>query len=436
MYIAMNRFKVMKGAESAFEHVWLSRDTHLDRVPGFLEFHLLRGPERDDHVLYSSHTVWASKDAFTAWTQSEHFRAAHRDAGANKPLYLGHPEFEGFEVLQTIKNPNARMRPPEGGHANLPLPFLRSARRKRIPLCRRTESAARAGRLGQRRRMGGLFVVQQQSERLGARDLAASDLHGNVRDDARHGDQRRHRQRGAGEARALSSFRLPTGGVDRGRPLAFTFDGAPHVGFAGDSIASALLANGVSIVGRSFKYHRPRGIWGAWTEEPNAIVDVTRNGADDPEPPRDHRGARERPRRAFGQCGADGGRRSRRSHRQARAGAAGGLLLQDFLMAALGDLRRPDPRHGRPRPRRSEQSPAGRQSADQRALRSSCRRRRPGGSRRGGGRRPRGTGRVPGRRPCRDRRPARPSRRRDRRRRLAGLGAETSCAPSRPPADG
>ena len=105
MYIAMNRFKVMKGAESAFEHVWLSRDSHLDRVPGFVEFHLLRGPERDDHVLYSSHTVWASKDAFTAWTQSEHFRAAHRDAGSNKPLYIGHPEFEGFEVLQTIKNP-------------------------------------------------------------------------------------------------------------------------------------------------------------------------------------------------------------------------------------------------------------------------------------------------------------------------------------------
>ena len=108
MYIAMNRFKVMKGAEGAFENVWLSRDTHLDRVPGFIEFHLLRGPERDDHVLYSSHTVWASKDAFTAWTQSEHFRAAHRDAGANKPLYLGHPEFEGFEVLQTIGRPNAR----------------------------------------------------------------------------------------------------------------------------------------------------------------------------------------------------------------------------------------------------------------------------------------------------------------------------------------
>ena len=86
---------------------------HLDRVPGFLEFHLLRGPERDDHVLYSSHTVWASKEAFTAWTQSEHFRAAHRDAGADKPLYLGHPEFEGFEVLQRSGIRMRGMRPPE-----------------------------------------------------------------------------------------------------------------------------------------------------------------------------------------------------------------------------------------------------------------------------------------------------------------------------------
>ena len=105
MYIAMNRFRVSKGNEGAFENVWLSRDTHLERVPGFIEFHLLRGPERDDHVLYSSHTVWASEDAFVAWIQSEHFRAAHRNAGANKPLYAGHPEFEGFEVIQTVRSP-------------------------------------------------------------------------------------------------------------------------------------------------------------------------------------------------------------------------------------------------------------------------------------------------------------------------------------------
>ncbi len=81
----------------------------------------------------------------------------------------------------------------------------------------------------------------------------------------------------------MSSVRLPTGGqVDRGRPYAFTFDRKPYIGFAGDSIASALLANGVKITGRSFKYHRPRGIWGAWTEEPNAIVDVTRGGKTTP----------------------------------------------------------------------------------------------------------------------------------------------------------
>ncbi len=103
MFIAMNRFKVLPGAEAAFEQVWTSRDSHLRDVPGFVEFHLLRGPERDDHVLYSSHTIWRSRDAFEDWTRSEAFRAAHRDAGQNRPLYAGHPEFEGFEVIQTIR---------------------------------------------------------------------------------------------------------------------------------------------------------------------------------------------------------------------------------------------------------------------------------------------------------------------------------------------
>lgn len=104
MFIAMNRFKVTLGSEAAFEEVWTTRDTHLKDVPGFIEFHLLKGPQRDDHVLYSSHTIWADRAAFDAWTQSEAFRAAHRNAGhQSRPLYLGHPEFEGFEVLQTVK---------------------------------------------------------------------------------------------------------------------------------------------------------------------------------------------------------------------------------------------------------------------------------------------------------------------------------------------
>src|SRR5436189_39461 len=54
MFIAMNRFRVKKGSEEAFEKVWLSRDTHLAKVPGFVEFHLLKGPEHEDFTLYAS----------------------------------------------------------------------------------------------------------------------------------------------------------------------------------------------------------------------------------------------------------------------------------------------------------------------------------------------------------------------------------------------
>lgn len=103
MFIAMNRFSVLPGQEQAFEAVWLGRDTHLGDVPGFVAFHLLRGPRNEDHTLYSSHTVWRSKADFEAWTRSEAFRAAHAGAGGNKPLYLGHPRFEGFEVIQEVK---------------------------------------------------------------------------------------------------------------------------------------------------------------------------------------------------------------------------------------------------------------------------------------------------------------------------------------------
>lgn len=101
MFIAMNRFRVRKGSERDFEQVWLTRDTHLGGVPGFIAFHLLKGPERDDHVLY--YTLWASEAAFLDWTRSEAFRKAHAGAGGNKPLYFGHPEFEGFTVIQVVK---------------------------------------------------------------------------------------------------------------------------------------------------------------------------------------------------------------------------------------------------------------------------------------------------------------------------------------------
>jgi heme-degrading monooxygenase HmoA len=103
MFIAMNRFRVRKDSEDAFEAVWLNRDTHLEKVPGFVEFRLLKGPQTEDHTLYASHSTWRSRAAFEAWTKSEAFRAAHARAGENKPLYLDHPQFEGFEVKQTVR---------------------------------------------------------------------------------------------------------------------------------------------------------------------------------------------------------------------------------------------------------------------------------------------------------------------------------------------
>jgi len=76
------------------------------------------------------------------------------------------------------------------------------------------------------------------------------------------------------------SFRTATGGrIERARALRFQFDGREYSGFAGDTLASALLANGVHLVGRSFKYHRPRGILSAGPEEPNALVAIRRDAA-------------------------------------------------------------------------------------------------------------------------------------------------------------
>ena len=109
MFIAMNRFQVKTGSEQAFETVWATRESYLGELPGFVEFHLLKGPVAEDHTLYSSHTTWASKADFEAWTRSEQFRKAHAraDNKTGESLYLGHPKFEGFEVIQSERKTNA-----------------------------------------------------------------------------------------------------------------------------------------------------------------------------------------------------------------------------------------------------------------------------------------------------------------------------------------
>ena len=81
-------------------------------------------------------------------------------------------------------------------------------------------------------------------------------------------------------------FRLPEGGrVDRSRPVSFTLDGRQMSGLQGDTLASALLANGVTLVGRSFKYHRPRGLMSAGIEEPNGLFTLGEDGRTEPNIP-------------------------------------------------------------------------------------------------------------------------------------------------------
>jgi heme-degrading monooxygenase HmoA len=109
MFIAMNRFQVKLGQEQAFETVWATRESYLGSMAGFVEFHLLKGPVADDHTLYSSHTTWVDKAAFEAWTRSDEFRRAHAraDNKTGESLYLGHPKFEGFEVILSERKSSA-----------------------------------------------------------------------------------------------------------------------------------------------------------------------------------------------------------------------------------------------------------------------------------------------------------------------------------------
>ena len=95
----MNRFKIALGKEKEFEKVWRERDTHLNDVKGFKKFNLIKGETNSEYSLYASHSIWNSKEDFINWTKSDAFRLAHKNAGQHKNLYLGAPNFEGFEVI-------------------------------------------------------------------------------------------------------------------------------------------------------------------------------------------------------------------------------------------------------------------------------------------------------------------------------------------------
>ncbi|AHM05040.1 Heme-degrading monooxygenase IsdG [Roseibacterium elongatum DSM 19469] len=102
MYLTMNRFRVKSGSEEAFEDMWVSRDSHLKTVDGFVSFYLMKGESADGFRLYASHTMWRDKAAFEAWTKSEAFRRAHKGAKSSGEMYDGPPVLEVFETVQEL----------------------------------------------------------------------------------------------------------------------------------------------------------------------------------------------------------------------------------------------------------------------------------------------------------------------------------------------
>jgi heme-degrading monooxygenase HmoA len=98
-FIAMNNFHVAVDQASQFEERWQRRRSFLQDVPGFEAFLLLRGDVHEDKIHYASHSLWASKEAFEAWTQSESFVQAHRGEPLPKGMVLGPPHLECFEVV-------------------------------------------------------------------------------------------------------------------------------------------------------------------------------------------------------------------------------------------------------------------------------------------------------------------------------------------------
>lgn len=102
MFVATNRFKVSQGSEADFEHMWRSRESHLQGVKGFMEFKLLKGAldEEGGYTLFVSHSTWRNRKDFEDWTKSEQFRSAHANAGQSKVQYLGPPQLETFDTVE------------------------------------------------------------------------------------------------------------------------------------------------------------------------------------------------------------------------------------------------------------------------------------------------------------------------------------------------
>ncbi len=108
MFVAMNHFRVAEGRAADFEEAWRRRQSYLNGVPGFVQFALLRGDTPGEYI---SHSVWESREAFIAWTQSEAFVQGHRQ-GSLAGILAGPPQLKTYEAVLVER--------PEGVHAGQP----------------------------------------------------------------------------------------------------------------------------------------------------------------------------------------------------------------------------------------------------------------------------------------------------------------------------
>lgn len=99
LFIAMNNFRVAAEQAEQFEARWQRRRSYLEGTPGFVQFQLLRGATENGQVHYVSHSTWASKQAFEAWTQSDSFVQAHRGEPLPKGMVVGPPQLALFDVV-------------------------------------------------------------------------------------------------------------------------------------------------------------------------------------------------------------------------------------------------------------------------------------------------------------------------------------------------
>jgi heme-degrading monooxygenase HmoA len=96
VFIAMNNFKVVEGKEEEFERIWKTRETHLRGVAGFVRFALLRSDTQGEYV---SHSTWETREAFTAWTQSDAFVAGHRQGTSLMGVLAGPPAVKLYDAV-------------------------------------------------------------------------------------------------------------------------------------------------------------------------------------------------------------------------------------------------------------------------------------------------------------------------------------------------